>query len=54
MTPEDIARLLPLSVLLLGMGDDMHTASLFPGADRLAEAPGHFCDFSAGHRFDHL
>ncbi|MDP2737953.1 MAG: 6-phosphogluconolactonase [Pseudorhodobacter sp.] len=29
---------LPVSVLLLGMGDDMHTASLFPGADRLAEA----------------
>jgi len=29
---------LPLSVLLLGMGEDMHTASLFPGADRLAEA----------------
>lgn len=28
---------LPLSVLLLGMGADMHTASLFPGADRLAE-----------------
>lgn len=29
---------LPISVLLLGMGDDMHTASLFPGADRLEEA----------------
>ncbi|MGL6208600.1 MAG: 6-phosphogluconolactonase [Paracoccaceae bacterium] len=29
---------LPLSVLLLGMGADMHTASLFPGADCLAEA----------------
>ncbi len=29
---------LPLSVLLLGMGADMHTASLFPGADHLAEA----------------
>ena len=28
---------LPISVLLLGMGADMHTASLFPGADRLAE-----------------
>jgi 6-phosphogluconolactonase len=29
---------LPISVLLLGMGADMHTASLFPGADRLEEA----------------
>ncbi|MBC7738512.1 MAG: 6-phosphogluconolactonase [Candidatus Saccharibacteria bacterium] len=29
---------LPISVLLLGMGNDMHTASLFPGADHLAEA----------------
>ncbi len=29
---------LPISVLLLGMGVDMHTASLFPGADRLEEA----------------
>lgn len=45
-TPEDrleelaegLAPHLPISVLLLGMGADMHTASLFPGADRLAEA----------------
>ncbi|PKP74243.1 MAG: 6-phosphogluconolactonase [Alphaproteobacteria bacterium HGW-Alphaproteobacteria-6] len=34
----DLAPHLPISVLLLGMGADMHTASLFPGADRLAEA----------------
>lgn len=32
---------LPISVLLLGMGADMHTASLFPGADRLSEALAH-------------
>lgn len=29
---------LPISVLLLGMGADMHTASLFPGADLLDRA----------------
>lgn len=33
-----VAAVLPITVLLLGMGADMHTASLFPGADRLAEA----------------
>jgi 6-phosphogluconolactonase len=45
-TPEEMLEALadgirphlPISVLLLGMGNDMHTASLFPGADRLAEA----------------
>lgn len=45
-TPEDklaelcagLAPHLPISVLLLGMGADMHTASLFPGADNLAAA----------------
>ncbi|MDQ2092571.1 6-phosphogluconolactonase [Rhodalgimonas zhirmunskyi] len=51
-TPEEmiptleagIAPCLPINVLLLGMGEDMHTASLFPGGDNLevalsAEAP---------------
>lgn len=45
-TPEDglealstgLTTHLPLSVLLLGMGEDMHTASLFPGADNLEAA----------------
>ena len=45
-TPEEvlpeleamIAPELPIAVLLLGMGTDMHTASIFPGADRLSEA----------------
>lgn len=35
---EGVSAHLPISVLLLGMGADMHTASLFPGADNLAQA----------------
>lgn len=35
---DRISRYLPLSVLLLGMGEDMHTASLFPGAQGLEAA----------------
>ena len=33
-----IAPKLPISVCVLGMGADMHTASIFPEADRLADA----------------
>lgn len=35
---DAVAPHLPIDVLLLGMGADMHIASLFPGADRLGEA----------------
>lgn len=33
-----LADELPVSVMLLGMGADMHTASIFPGADKLDDA----------------
>ncbi|MCG6883218.1 MAG: 6-phosphogluconolactonase [Silicimonas sp.] len=35
---ERLKTILPLNVVLLGMGADMHTASLFPGSPQLADA----------------
>jgi 6-phosphogluconolactonase len=35
---DGVAAMLPLSSVLLGMGADMHVASIFPGADQLHEA----------------
>ena len=35
---EALSAILPLDACVLGMGEDLHIASLFPGADRLEDA----------------
>lgn len=35
---EELEAYLPLDICILGMGSDMHTASIFPKSDRLADA----------------
>lgn len=35
---DKVRAAMPLTLVLLGMGEDMHTASLFPGADNLDTA----------------
>lgn len=51
MSAPAVAPELPLSLVLLGMGEDMHTASLFPGARGLQRAMAHdaplLCPISA-------
>ncbi|SNY92658.1 6-phosphogluconolactonase [Cohaesibacter sp. ES.047] len=40
MIAIDLEEVLPIDVCILGMGVDMHTASLFPGAENIEEAVG--------------
>ena len=44
---QALSALLPLDACVLGMGEDTHIASLFPGADRLDEALSADCGASA-------
>ena len=43
---QALSALLPLDACVLGMGEDLHIASLFPGADRLDEALSAECSYS--------
>ena len=44
---QALSALLPLDACVLGMGEDTHIASLFPGADRLDEALSADCSTPA-------
>ena len=44
---QALSALLPLDACVLGMGEDWHIASLFPGADRLDEALSVDCGAAA-------